>query len=380
MDKNTINAIIDKIGKLKEDKPIKEIRLNKYNIKKVDKKFKDLLNDMKLDEFFTKFDNKQKKYNKFINSVVPEANFNMMADLLILPETTAGYKYLLVVLDLATNLFDIEPMKTKEATECLEAYKNIIKRNILKLPKISIRTDNGNEFKGSFDEYLKTNKIFHKWAYPYNHKQQAPVEGLNNILSRLLNDYMNNKTMELKKKYLNWTDVLPLIRRELNKYRERDLEKLKLYQEKYYFSDLKAGVPDFKIGDVVHYRLFQPHDIEGLPINDKGFRQGDRRISIDTRKIIKILYYPDDPYYRYLLSGIPNVSFSKYDLKLSEKKDETYLVKKIIGKRIVKKKVEYLIWWKKYLKKESTWEGKKELIEDGLEDYIDQYEKELKYI
>ena len=58
-------------------------------------------------------DNKQKKYNKFISAIVPEPNFNYMSDLIELPTTTEHYKWLLVVVDLATNLFDIEPMKNK---------------------------------------------------------------------------------------------------------------------------------------------------------------------------------------------------------------------------------------------------------------------------
>ena len=45
----------------------------------------------------------------------------------------------------------------------------------------------------------------------------------------------------------------------------------------------------------------------------------------------------DKPYYRYLLEGIPNASFSEYQLIPSKKKNNKYKVKKIIGKRINKK-------------------------------------------
>lgn len=41
-----------------------------------------------------------------------------MSDLIVLPETNEGYKYLLVVLDLATNLFDYQPIKRKTAIDC----------------------------------------------------------------------------------------------------------------------------------------------------------------------------------------------------------------------------------------------------------------------
>ena len=381
MKKEDLDKTINDIVNIKKTKAENDLKLNKFNIKKAPQSFKNLLSkdlDIVGDEFYTKFDNKQKKFNRFINSVVPEEDFNYMGDLLILPETKEGYKYLLVILDLATSEFDMEPMKTKEADETLKAYKKIIKRKIIKIPQISFRTDNGGEFKSSFNEYLVKNKVFHKWAVSGNHKQQAPIEGLNNTLSRLLNNYMNKKSLELKKTYKEWTDILDIVRKELNKYRKRDLDKLKKYQEKFYFSSTKAGEPDFKIGDIVHYRLFKPQDINGNEINDKGFRQGDRRLSIDAREIVKILYYPDEPYYRYVLKDLNNISFSKYDLKLSKKQSNTYTVKKIIDKKIQNKKTYYLVWWKKYLKKDSTWEPKEQLIEDGLEDYIKEYEENIK--
>lgn len=115
--------------------------------------FKDVIKDIGINEFFTKQDTKQ-KYNKFITSVVPEANFNYMSDLIEMPTTSKGYKWILVVLDLATNLFDIEPMKNKTAESTLNAFKQIIKRGILKWPEISVKCDGGKEFSGVFHKYL----------------------------------------------------------------------------------------------------------------------------------------------------------------------------------------------------------------------------------
>jgi hypothetical protein len=61
---------------------------------------------------------------------VPEKDFNYMSDLIELPQTDKGFKWLLVVMDLATNLFDIEPMKNKTAETTLNSFKAIIKRKI----------------------------------------------------------------------------------------------------------------------------------------------------------------------------------------------------------------------------------------------------------
>jgi len=87
---------------------------------------------------------------------------------------------------------------------------------------------------------------------------------------------------------------------------------------------------------------------------------------------------PDEPYYRYVLFNMPNVSFSKFDLKPSKQKENTYIVKKIIGKKVENKVIYYLVFWKGFLTKDSTFEPKTKLIQDGLKDYIDSYEKELR--
>jgi hypothetical protein len=51
-----------------------------------------------------------------------------MADLLELPETKKGFKYLLVVVDLATDEFDIEPMTNNKSLTVVDAMKRIFKR------------------------------------------------------------------------------------------------------------------------------------------------------------------------------------------------------------------------------------------------------------
>ena len=123
-----------------------------------------------------------------------------MCDLLFLPETKQGYKYLLVCVDLATNLFDIEPLKTKTPEETLKAFNKMFNREYIHKPKASIRTDAGNEFKGVFDKYLYNNNILHKKAIPARHKQLSNVETLNKQLGLIFNSYMNQKERETGKR------------------------------------------------------------------------------------------------------------------------------------------------------------------------------------
>ncbi len=84
---------------------------------------------------------KQKVFNKFKNNLPKIANYNQMADLLYLPVARGGWKYLLVVCDLATDKFDIEEMRDKTASNTAAALKNIYKRGIIKKPYASMKTD-----------------------------------------------------------------------------------------------------------------------------------------------------------------------------------------------------------------------------------------------
>ncbi len=356
----------------KKGTTLNDLRINKSQ------SFKDVIKNVGINEFYTKADKKQ-QYNKFITAVVPEADFNYMSDLIELPTTSKGFKWLLVVLDLGTNEFDIEPMKNKEAKTTLEAFKNIVKRGILKLPEISLKTDGGTEFKSVFHSYLEDHGIFHKTAMPYRKQQMGPVEGLNKTIARLLMTYLNDKSVENDKDYYEWTDILDIIRKEVNAYRKRDLGKLREYQDNHFFDPNVAGDPEYEIGEFVHWKLDRPIDILGKPINDSKFRSGDRIYSVQTREIVDIISYPSKPYYRYKLKDMPRVSYSASELKLSkEKEDNFYIVKQIIDVKTVNKQKYYLCWWDKYLKKDATWEPVDQLIEDGLADMITAFEKRNK--
>jgi hypothetical protein len=74
-----------------------------------------------------------------------------------------------------------------------------------------------------------------------------------------------------------------------------------------------------------------------------------------------------------LLDGIPNASFSEYQLIKSKFKQTRYKVKQIIDMKYVNNKRQFKIWWMNYKKAESTWEPEKTLREDGLGEMIDEY-------
>lgn len=337
-----------------------------------------LIKSLNIDETFTKpKTNKQKTYNHIKNNLPNIADYNFMADLIQMPETKNGFKYILSVVDLATNEFDIEPLKNKTPEDVLLAIKKMFKRPYLKKPYASIRTDNGNEFKGIFQKWCNDEKIFHKLNIPNRHTQMANIESLNNQLARLFNGYMNYKEKTTGKIYKNWDDVIDIIRKDLNKIRKIKVGKFDINDYPFF---TYTNNPKFKIGEIVHFKLDYPENALGHKQPTSVFRVGDYRLSAIPKKIVKVLNMNDSPYYRYILEGMPNVSYSEYQLIKSKEKDTKYKVKAIIGDRINKNKKEYLVWWKNYKKNESTYEPKNKLIEDGLIELIRDYELNKKKV
>lgn len=334
-----------------------------------------LLESLGINETYTKPIKKAKVYNRVRDNIPLMKHYNYMADLLALPKTSKGFKYLLVVVDLATDNFDIEPMKNKEALTTLKALQAMFKRPYIKKPYSSIRTDAGTEFKEEFNKWLYKNSILHISTLPDRHSQLSNVERLNRTLGRLFNGYMNKKEEETDEQYNEWTDIIDEVRTKLNKIRMKKILNDPV-KEKYNIPDFERE-PKYKVGDVVLRLLDYPEDALGNRQPTAQFREGDYRWSRVPKKIVQVLYYTGKVPYRYMLEGFKNVSFAEHQLiPVPENEKETkYKVKQIIGKKKIKGKEHYLIWWKGYLKKDATWEPKDKLIEDGLKKIIDNYKK-----
>ncbi len=120
-------------------------------------------------------------------------------------------------------------------------------------------------------------------------------------------------------------------------------------------------------------KLDTPENALGNKQPTSNFRTGDYRYSNAPRKITQILYMNDEPYFRYILEGIKNASYSEYQLIKSKYKHSRYKVKKIIDDRIVNNKREFLIYWQNYKKADSTFEKEAELRKDGIGNLIDEY-------
>ena len=325
-----------------------------------------VLRNLKIkDNQFTKTPKKQKVFNKVKNNIPPIENYNMEADILFLPTTKDGYKYLFVMCDLANNKFDIEPIKNKTADEAVEAFKKMIKRKYIKAPKVTLKTDNGKEFGGKFDKLMKDSQIWYKVALPFRHKLLANVESLNRQLGQIFNEYMNMKEMENDEPYNEWTDILEPVRKELNNYRKIKLPKFKDWNLKLFNPAIVKEQPKFKIGDLVHRKLDYPKNALNNKQPTEKFRKGDFRWDTVARKINKVVYMPDPPFYRYVLEGLPNVSYPEIELIKSNEIHQKYDVDKFLKKQYINKnKTLYLVKWKGYKVKDATWEEETELRKD----------------
>jgi transposase InsO family protein len=129
------------------------------------------------------------KHIDYAHFYVTKVNKIHQADLMYLPHDTVygnTYKYVLNVIDIASEYKASRPLKTKKASEVAEMFKDIYKKGALKYPE-ELHVDNGTEFKSSVDKLMKEhNVVVKRVTTKYHHKFTAFVESFNGILAPLL--------------------------------------------------------------------------------------------------------------------------------------------------------------------------------------------------
>ena len=318
----------------------------------------------------------KKPKNENVKTIIPpKEDYNFQMDFLELPKTKQGYNRLLVMVDLATDEVDFEPTKSKTAESALKAMKAIFQRPYLNKPYASIKTDSGTEWLGVVRDYLYNESILHSTSEPGRHKQTGNVESANRQISTVLNMYMNSKTIEKDAgEYNEWTDILPQLRKEINIFRKKPLQKNKLD-----YISTTYNEPVFKAVDYVYRKLDRPQDARGFLQPTEKKRAGDITLDFIPRRIVKVLDYPRNV--RYMLYGLPHVSYTKEELVLTTDRvveDDYQEIRKIIDTKLIKKKRFYLVWWNGERKSQATWEPETQLLDDDLADYIEFYKQESK--
>ena len=122
---------------------------------------------------------------------------------------------------------------------------------------------------------------------------------------------MNAKVIETWRVYKQWTDVVDVIRTDLNEIRERP-DGDPQYS---IFAPPTEAMPKYKVGDIVFVKSDRPLNALGQFQPTNNFREGDFYFNIkDPRAIKSILPYPKN--IRYLVEGNNKTSYAETELKL----------------------------------------------------------------
>jgi hypothetical protein len=304
--------------------------------------------------------NRMKKQNG--NYDFPVVAFQrQQADLLFLPtDKNTKDKYLLVVADVGTRLLDAEPISNKKASTVTKAYKSILKRKILKLPKL-LTVDSGTEFMQDFKKFVESEGVILHQGRVGRKQQVAIVERANQSIGKYLNQIMTEKELSTGKRNTEWVEYVKPLIKILNAKRKRAPQ----------IPDLKKQFEDFKPvkcpksgcdllypDSMVRVQLEYPIDpVTGKKLGNK-FRTGDIRFSPEVYKIDGIRLYSNSPPMYYIKEF--NTLFTRDELKLTESKraKDEYYPSRIRGE----KKNKYVIEWRGYPKSKDFTEESKKLI------------------
>lgn len=242
-----------------------------------------------------------------------ERGQSYMMDLIFLPDDN-GYKYALVVLDLATNNIDAEPVQNRQASTMVNALKNIFKRKFIKPPKAMVTTDAGNEFKDKFDKYCKDNGIFHRTTKVGRHQQLLPIDNKIALISKYLNIAMVSDELTTNKTSRKWTPRLTQLIKILNQ--PKYLYKVKTDDEIQDMNVEIKGNPDlYEVGTKVRVICDSPTDhLSGKRLHGR-FRVGDVRFSKRIHTIKFVVLLPQQPA-MYIVDGMPHVYYTRNDLQV----------------------------------------------------------------
>jgi hypothetical protein len=302
--------------------------------------------------------------NQVPKAQVFEKGVYQQGDILYLPEDK-GFKYLLVIVDLYDNSVDAEPVKDilSKDNDVLKAFDKIYSRDYLELPLI-LTLDKGAEFtQQKVIDYLKDFEINIKFGLTGRSRQLAYVERMNQRIGTILLKRMASQELITGQVSKEWVDDIKPLIKLLN-----ERKKTPLKQE--LGPDPIANEYNgklLKIGSKVRLLLDKPIDtVRGKRLIG-DFRSGDIRWTTKIYKITEVLLKPGFPP-MYLTDANDNISRTKNQLQKVSKKDEepdarfirgnpdTYIISKILDKKVENRKTFYLVKWKGFKDNEATWE------------------------
>lgn len=341
---------------------------------------------------------------------IPKADVVHQADLLFLPNDD-GYRYLLVVVDVATRLTDAVPIKEKTQKATIKGFKKIYSRpsktRILDKP-IAMQTDAGVEFVGNTARaFFKAEGIALRVGKPGRSRQQAMVESHNGQITQLITLRQNEEELITGEPSREWIADIPLILELLNEDlgrtppSETDVgdepvcSKSEAWKKKAKGKRAKE-MPTCDLlpkGTKVRAILDKPVSLADGKKLIGTFRVGDSRWETTVRTVVQQILKPGNPPL-YLVSDRKNVAYTRAQLQVVDEAEsqpsatskaqvrfiaESILKDKMVG-RGKKRGKQYLVQWKdptgefKKAGTDTSWEPADNVIAD-VPTIVEAYEK-----
>ena len=346
---------------------------------------------------------------------VPQPNMIHQADTLF-TTNDEGYRYALIVVDIADGKTEIEPMRQHSGAAVVKALEEIYSRDILDKPKMILATDQGSEFKNNtFKRYLTDNNIYHKLGRVKRSRQQAWAENRNGLIGRMISVSQHNDELITGVLSRIWVEHVPAMKQAINDglvkppYKPSTTKaelpvcgnKKKNVSKSVNMTEAMKQLTDKQVkgkgpklpdssscnllakGTKVRVILDYPIGSTGARLHGK-FRAGDMRWSKKVHTIRQVVLKPNNPPL-YLVSDIKGTAYTRAQLQLvtsdelpaSRKAQRSFLIEKFLDKRTHKGRIQYLVKWKDYDKSYDSWEPRTELMKTHP-DVVKQFDADFR--
>ena len=306
-------------------------------------------------EAYTLFKKSRRKFKRNFIPLV-RIDFQWEVDLLDfkdLSDQNDGYKYILCAIDNFSKFAWTVPLKSKTGKETAAALNSIFDKG--RKPSNVLRSDLGGEFKSKYvTSLLKENNI--KPMYALNEKKAAIVERfIKTIKLKLTKDMYHRQSKR-------WIDNLQKFTSAYNEsvhstigFAPKDVSKENEPQVlvNHYFkkrtvkksSGLKKRYK-FKVGDIIRVST----------LLDKFSREYDTTYSQELFKIHRRYRREGLPMYKIKEWDGDVITGTFYEQELTRAYEpDSYKIDKVIRKRKVRGKTEYLVQWRGWPSKYNTW-------------------------
>lgn len=249
-------------------------------------------------------------------------NGHQQCDILYMPDDN-GYKYALIIVDIATRSVDAKAIKSLKSNDVIQAFKDIYKGPYLKQPIYMIQSDRGTEFTNKkIEEYFHNLGIVHKLSKTGRHRQTAIVESMNKIIGVSLFEIQHKYEIATGKQDKRWVNNLKDVIEVLNEAYQKKPEKSNITMPVVNNKDDKILLDE---GTVVRVPNEYPKDVNNDKIYTK-FRATDLKFDKTKRKIEGVALIGNQPPF-YKIENIPNTYYTKNQLQIVDKDEKDIKIK-----------------------------------------------------